>query len=103
KSLRWKRPRPRRRLPKTPRPAQFDAAHMRAPRLKLPKPEGAHMSSTEPLVLYRNTTIRLRRGPIEEFARILRERVAAGRSFCCLVTDDRELRRLNRRFLGHDY
>ena len=60
------------------------------------------MSSTEPLVLYRNTPTRLRRRPLEEFARILRERVAAGRAFCCLVTDDRELRRLNRRFLGHD-
>jgi probable rRNA maturation factor len=29
--------------------------------------------------------------------------VAAGRAFTCLVTNDRELRRLNNDFLGHDY
>ncbi len=29
--------------------------------------------------------------------------VAGGRPFCCLLTDDRELRRLNRQFLGKDY
>jgi probable rRNA maturation factor len=28
---------------------------------------------------------------------------AQGRPFHCLITDDRELRRLNRDFLGHDY
>ena len=33
----------------------------------------------------------------------LREDVAGGRPFVCLITDDRELRRLNRGFLGHDY
>jgi probable rRNA maturation factor len=29
--------------------------------------------------------------------------VAGGRAFQCLVTDDRELRKLNRQFLGKDY
>ena len=29
--------------------------------------------------------------------------VADGRRFNCLLTDDRELRRLNRKFLGQDY
>ena len=29
--------------------------------------------------------------------------VAGGRRFSCLLTDDRELRRLNREFLGKDY
>lgn len=37
------------------------------------------------------------------FAATLQSEVAAGRPFTCLVTDDRELRRLNREFLGKDY
>lgn len=61
------------------------------------------MSSTESLVLFRRTPVRLRRAAIQQFARTLRDRVAAGRGFGCLITDDRELRRLNREFLGKDY
>ncbi len=38
-----------------------------------------------------------------EFAAQLVMEVAAERQFECLLTDDRELRRLNRSFLGHDY
>ncbi len=37
------------------------------------------------------------------FARSLALRVAGGRSFTCLITSDRELHRLNRTFLAHDY
>src|SRR5437868_8325999 len=37
------------------------------------------------------------------FARTLALRVAGGRSFTCLITDDPELHRLNRTFLAHDY
>jgi probable rRNA maturation factor len=37
------------------------------------------------------------------FARRLSGEVAARRTFTCLIADDRELRRLNRNFLGHDY
>jgi probable rRNA maturation factor len=33
----------------------------------------------------------------------LSDRIANGRPFCCLVTNDEELRRLNREFLKHDY
>jgi probable rRNA maturation factor len=40
---------------------------------------------------------------VREFARLLDERVAAGRGFDCLLTSDDELRRLNREFLQHDY
>ena len=36
-------------------------------------------------------------------ARGLRGRVAHGREFHCLITDDRELRRLNRQFRGLSY
>jgi len=55
------------------------------------------------LVSFRGAPGALRRTPIKEFARTLRDAVARGREFHCLITDDRELRRLNRRFLGHNY
>ena len=56
----------------------------------------------EDLVLFVRTG-RLPEQPIRDFARILCHRVAGGRTFLCLVADDRELHRLNRRFLGKDY
>ncbi len=37
------------------------------------------------------------------FAKRLESEVAGGRTFCCLVTNDEELRRLNRRFRKKDY
>lgn len=58
------------------------------------------MSSGDSLVSFRRAPAGLRRGPLEEFARGLRERIARGREFHCLITDDRELRRLNRQFRG---
>jgi probable rRNA maturation factor len=61
------------------------------------------MHFSECAVLFRRAPTRLRRGAIEAFARRLRERVTKGREFVCLITDDRELRRLNREFLGRDY
>jgi len=61
------------------------------------------MSRPEGLVSYRRAPSTLRRRPIEAFAQNLLEAIAAGRTFHCLITDDRELRLLNRRFLGHDY
>jgi probable rRNA maturation factor len=61
------------------------------------------MPLAEPLVLMRRAPAALRRGPLDKFARCLVERVTAGDKFECLITDDRELRRLNREFLGRDY
>jgi len=61
------------------------------------------MPGSEPMVLMRRAPSGLRRGPLEAFAHQLRERVTAGRWFQCLITDDRELQRLNRQFLGKDY
>jgi len=61
------------------------------------------MDSPEHLILFRRAPPVLARSALKEFARILRDQVARGRAFCCLITDDRELRRLNRRFLGRDY
>jgi len=60
------------------------------------------MSAAEDLVLFRRAPAGLRRGPLRDFAGELREAVAGKRDFHCLITDDRELRRLNRRFRGAD-
>jgi probable rRNA maturation factor len=54
-------------------------------------------------VLFRRAPASLRRRPLQDFARALRAGVARGREFHCLITDDRELRRLNRQFRGADY
>lgn len=40
---------------------------------------------------------------LQQFARSLAARVAGRRSFTCLLTNDSELLRLNREFLGRDY
>ena len=40
---------------------------------------------------------------LRRFARTLADEVADGRAFCCLITDDDELRRLNREFRKKDY
>src|SRR5579872_6182161 len=61
------------------------------------------MSSTDDLVLFLRAPSGLRRTPLREFASVLRDRVAKGREFHCLIADDRELRRLNRQFRGADY
>jgi probable rRNA maturation factor len=54
-------------------------------------------------VIFRGVSRRLPRRRLREFASRLQQSVARGREFGCLLTDDRELRRLNRQFLGHDY
>ncbi len=61
------------------------------------------MSSDQHLVLFRRAPAHLRRKPLQEFARLLRERITGGLEFHCLITDDRELRRLNRQFRSADY
>lgn len=61
------------------------------------------MSDPATLVVFRGAPAGLRRGSIETFARRLRDRVAPGREFLCLITSDAELERLNRQFLGKDY
>lgn len=40
---------------------------------------------------------------LKDFARTLQNRVADGRAFTCLLTDEGELRRLNKDFLKRDY
>jgi probable rRNA maturation factor len=55
------------------------------------------------LLVFRRSPAGLPRNDLRTFASLLRDRLAEGRSFCCLIADDRELLRLNRQFLGKDY
>ena len=43
------------------------------------------------------------RNLFRQFLFTLSEQLAGSRAFTCLLTGDRELQRLNREFLGHDY
>ncbi len=54
-------------------------------------------------VLYRRAPRGLPRRELEQFARRLETEVAGNLRFQCLLTDDDELRRLNRQFRGKDY
>jgi probable rRNA maturation factor len=58
--------------------------------------------SEDPLI-YRRAPKGLARRRLRAFAEEISKTIAAGRRFSCLLTDDRELLRLNREFLGHDY
>ena len=61
------------------------------------------MPDAEPLLLFRRAPFGLDRRALERFARELRDRVTGGRQFRCLITNDSELRRLNRQFLRKNY
>jgi probable rRNA maturation factor len=61
------------------------------------------MSDPSNTVLFRRVSRRLSRRSVRELAARLAREVAGGGRFCCLLADDRELRRLNRQFLGRDY
>lgn len=52
--------------------------------------------------MFRRAPAGLPRAELRAFARRLIDAVAPGASFLCLFTGDRELRRLNRQFLGKD-
>lgn len=58
------------------------------------------MSSDGNLLLYRRAGSSIDKRELRAFADVLSSRVAGGRTFTCLLTDDRELSRLNRMFLG---
>ena len=60
------------------------------------------MSASEDLLVFLRSPRTLARRRLAASAREIRQTVAGGRGFVCLVTDDRELRRLNRQFLGKD-
>jgi probable rRNA maturation factor len=58
---------------------------------------------SDPLITYRRKPATLDAESLQSFAEILRSRVARGREFHCLITNDAELRSLNARFRGKDY
>jgi probable rRNA maturation factor len=61
------------------------------------------MPADDDPLIFRRVRLRLPRVRLRAFAERLRDEVAGRRGFCCLLADDRELRRLNRQFLGKDY
>jgi probable rRNA maturation factor len=63
---------------------------------------------SRPTLLFRGIPVSLRfsaadRRVLRDFANDLAQQVGDGRLFTCVVTNDRELQRLNRDFLGHNY
>lgn len=59
--------------------------------------------SYHPLVTFRRAPASLDRTLVETFAEVLQKLIAEGRHFHCLITNDEELRSLNRQFRGKDY
>ena len=57
---------------------------------------------SEPLITCRRSPGTLKSTRVEKFARVVRDQVASGRVFHCLITGDAELRSLNLRFRGKD-
>jgi probable rRNA maturation factor len=54
-------------------------------------------------LIFRRVPAGVRRAALDGFACLLRDQVARGCEFECLITNDRELQRLNREFRGKDY
>jgi len=54
------------------------------------------------LLIFRRVPAGVPRAKLRQFAISLRDEVADGREFECLITGDRELQRLNRQFRGKD-
>ncbi len=61
------------------------------------------MSPDDTSLLFRHPSRRLPRAELRDFLEEVIRRVAKGRAVTCLITDDIELRRLNREFRGKNY
>lgn len=61
------------------------------------------MSDDDIPLLFRHPCRRVRKGELRAFFGDMAKRVAPRRRIACLITDDAELRRLNRQFRGADY
>lgn len=59
--------------------------------------------SPDPLVVFETPVRGLRRRELQVFAARLRDQVAGGGTFCCLVSNDAHLQQLNREFRQADY
>ena len=61
------------------------------------------MSDPETSLLIERATPRIGRTALKAFVDTLRRDLCSGRPFTCLLTGDKELKRLNRQFLGQNY
>ena len=61
------------------------------------------MSSQATPLLFLHPSRKVRRRPLREYWSEVAHRVGRGRAGACLISTDRELRDLNRRFRGGDY
>ena len=61
------------------------------------------MPAPESAILFRCGSAAFDRSRLRGFAAALRDKVAGGRSFTCLIARDRDFERLNAQFLGRDY
>jgi len=61
------------------------------------------MSPDDIPLVFRHSSRQVRRRELRDFFHDVVRRVARGRRIACLITDDRELRRLNRVFRGQNY
>jgi len=63
---------------------------------------GPRAASRESLMIYAHAPRTLRRRDLNAFAETVCAHVAGGRRFCCLLTNDEALRRMNRQFRAID-
>lgn len=61
------------------------------------------MSPPTDLLVFHRVPAAVPRRNLRAFARVLRDEVAGGKDFCCLITGDEEIQRLNREFRSCDY
>jgi len=61
------------------------------------------MSPDDSPLLFRYPIRNVRKAELRKFLDDVVQRIANGNGITCLITDDRELRRLNRQFRGKDY
>lgn len=61
------------------------------------------MSSVDASILFQVAARGVGRRALRQFTHTLESKVANGRQFTCLITDDEELRRLNRQFRNQDH
>jgi probable rRNA maturation factor len=58
---------------------------------------------SDPHITFRRKPATLDTAALQTYARLLEDRVAKRREYHCLITNDAELRSLNRQFRGKDY